>query len=88
MHELDVCALQAPLLPKNDPVHPLVSQRVKIIRDRFKGYFAVIKDVRSSGLTVEIDAQLAGTSPVQVIDWTDFVVVYELFLLSSFLPYF
>jgi hypothetical protein len=78
LHQLDVCEVQGPSLPKNDPVHPLVGQRVKVIRDHFKGYYALVKDVGSSGVMIELEARVAAnsSSPQQTVKWTSFVVVY------------
>jgi len=75
-------------LPKGKRVHPLVGQQVQVTRNQFKGYYALVKDVGSSSVMIEIEAQLVAQSSSLLVQWTDFKVVYELLLLSLFLPFF
>jgi hypothetical protein len=35
-HKLEISRTQAPLLPKNDPIHPLTGQRVVVVSGHFK----------------------------------------------------
>ncbi|KAH9980393.1 hypothetical protein BGW80DRAFT_1275581 [Lactifluus volemus] len=74
-HQFNVCAVQGPSLPRNDPVHPFVDRRVVITRGRFKSYRALIKDVGPSGVIVEPQALLVSrSSPRQLISWCDFIL--------------
>ncbi|KAF8268376.1 hypothetical protein EI94DRAFT_1700269 [Lactarius quietus] len=76
MREVQIASIQAPSLPKKDGVHPLVSQRVKVTRGNLKGYRALVKDVSTSYVMIEIDAKLVGANtPYAHIQWTDFVAV-------------
>ena len=75
-------------MPKGKRVNPLVGQWVQVTRNQFKGYYALVKDVGSSGITIEIEAQLVAQSSALLIQWTNLKVVYELLLLSLFLPFF
>ncbi|KAI9431322.1 hypothetical protein H4582DRAFT_2085153 [Lactarius indigo] len=68
--ELEVCSTQGPSLPKNDPVHPLMGQRVTIIRGPLKGLYGNIREVGATAITVEIPALMA-SSPIQTLKWTD-----------------
>jgi hypothetical protein len=78
LQRLDVCEVQGPSLPKNDPVHPLVGQRVQVTRNNFKGYYALVKDVGSSGVILELKARIGSnsSSPQQTVEWRDITVVY------------
>ncbi|KAH9982574.1 hypothetical protein BGW80DRAFT_1263871 [Lactifluus volemus] len=74
--QLNVCAIQGPSLPRNDPTHPFVGRRVVITRGAFKSYHGLIKDVGPSGVIVEPQALLVATSsPRQLVSWCDFIAV-------------
>lgn len=65
---------------KNDPVHPLVDQRVRVTRGCLKGYYALVKHVGRDDVTVEIEAHLVSRgSALQHISWADLVIVFVLF---------
>ncbi|KAI9429356.1 hypothetical protein H4582DRAFT_2065376 [Lactarius indigo] len=72
--ELEVCSTQGPSLPKNDPVHPLMGQRVTIIRGPLKGLYGNIREVGATAITVELPALMA-SSPIQTLKWTDLMLV-------------
>ncbi|KAH9162307.1 hypothetical protein EDB89DRAFT_2079838 [Lactarius sanguifluus] len=73
--ELEVCSTQGPSLPKNDPVHPLMTQRVTITRGPLKAHRGTIKEVGATAITVELPALMAGaSSPMQNLTWADLVL--------------
>jgi transcription antitermination factor NusG len=76
MQDLNISPVQGPSLPKDGPIHALVGQRVRVIRGHFKGYYALVKDVSSSGVRIELEARVATSSPQQTVQQTDFVIVY------------
>jgi hypothetical protein len=71
--------MQGPSLLKNDPVHPLVDQRVLVTRGSLKGYYALVKYVGRDDVTIEIDAHLVSRSSALQISWADLVIVFVLF---------
>ena len=72
VRELEVCSIQGPSLPKNDPVHPLLGKRIVIKHGHHKGYSSYIREVGSTALTVELDTLVTGTSsPYQLYKWDD-----------------
>ncbi|KAI9434833.1 hypothetical protein H4582DRAFT_2080504 [Lactarius indigo] len=73
--KLEVCSTQGPSLPKNDPVHPLMGQRVTIIRSPLKGLYSNIREVGATAITVELPALMA-LSPIQTLKWTDLMLAY------------
>lgn len=76
MRDVLVASTQGPSLPKKDRVNPLVGQRVMVTNGNFKGYHALVKDVDTSYIRIEVDAKLVGTNaPYAHIKWTDFMVV-------------
>ncbi|KAH9177216.1 hypothetical protein EDB89DRAFT_1902451 [Lactarius sanguifluus] len=73
--ELEVCSTQGPSLPKNDPVHPLMTRRVTITRGPLKAHRGTIKEVGATAITVELPALMAGaSSPMQNLTWADLVL--------------
>jgi transcription elongation factor len=76
VQDLNVSPIQGPSLPKDGPIHALVGQRVRVIRGHFKGYYALVKDVSSSGVRIELEARFATGSPLQTVDQADFLIVY------------
>ena len=60
--ELEVSGSQAPSLPANDPVHPLMGKRVVVTNGSHRGYNSYIRDVGNTAITVELSAMF--TSPV------------------------
>jgi hypothetical protein len=76
--------MQGPSLLKNDPVHPLVDQRVRVTRGVLKGYYALVKYVGRDDVTIEIEAHLVSrSSALQRILWADLVIVFVLFSFYS-----
>jgi hypothetical protein len=72
--------MQGPSLLKNDSVHPLVDQRVRVTRGNFKGYNALVKSVGRDDVTLEIEAHLVSrSSALQRISWADLFIVFVLF---------
>ncbi|KAI9465095.1 hypothetical protein BJY52DRAFT_1221185 [Lactarius psammicola] len=72
VRELEVCSIQGPSLPKNDPIHPLLGKRIVVKHGHRKGYSGYIREVGSTALTVELDALVTGTSsPYQLYKWDD-----------------
>jgi transcription antitermination factor NusG len=75
--ELEISRTQAPLLPKNDPIHPLTGQRVVIISGPFKGLYGNIREVGVATMVVELTALLAGaSSPHQSFKLHDLMIMY------------
>ena len=54
MRELEVSDSQAPRLPADDPVHPLLGTRVVVTHGPHKGYDGYIKDVRNTTISVKL----------------------------------
>jgi hypothetical protein len=76
--------MQGPSLLKNDPIHPLVDQRVRVTRGAHKGYYALVKYVGRDDVTIEIEAHLVSRSSAQQrISWADLVIVFVLFSFYS-----
>jgi hypothetical protein len=72
-------------LSKAHGIHPLIGQWVKVIYNHFKGYYALVKDVGSLGITIEIKAQLVvQNSAWQLIQWSNLMVVYVSFFFTLF----
>ena len=61
-HELKVSESQAPSLPTNDLVHPLIGKQVVVTHGQQMGYHGCIQEVGNATLTVELQALF--TSPV------------------------
>ncbi|KAI9445702.1 hypothetical protein BJY52DRAFT_1194142 [Lactarius psammicola] len=75
--ELEVCSIQAPSLPKNNPTHPLVGQRVVVIRGPLKGLYGNISEVGATEITVELSAFVTGaSSPFQNLKWPDIMPMF------------
>ena len=60
-HELEVSKSQAPSLPANTPVHPLIGKQVVVTHGQQRGYHGYIQ-VGNAALTVKLQALF--TSPV------------------------
>jgi transcription antitermination factor NusG len=76
MRDVQVSSIQGPSLPKKDHVHPLVGHRVKVTRGNFKGYRALVKDVSTSSVIIEVEAKVVGmNAPYVHIQWADFRIV-------------
>jgi hypothetical protein len=72
----NICAVQGPSFPQNDPIHPFISQQVMIKCGAFKSYHALVKDVSPSEVIVELQALLIAKSSLrQLISWYDFILV-------------
>jgi len=68
--------VQGPSLPKSDPVHPLVNQKVIVSQGPSKGLYGRIKEVGSEALSVELEAKVASsTNSCQPMKWTDLTLV-------------
>ena len=70
-HNLEICKVQGPSLPKSNPIHPLVDKQVVVKWGPLKGLYGRIKDVGSEVLTVELEAKVTGSrNSCQPIKWT------------------
>ena len=58
-HELEVSESQAPSLPANDPVHPLIGKQVVVTHGQQRGYHGCIQEVRNAALTVELQCYVS-----------------------------
>ena len=80
MRDVQVSSTQGPSLPKNDHVHLLVGQRVKVTQGNFKGYHGLVKDVSTSSVMIEVEAKLIGmNAPYVHIKWANFRIVWVKF---------
>jgi hypothetical protein len=76
-HKLEISRTQAPLLPKNDPIHPLTGQRVIIVSGHFKGLYSNIREVRDAAMVVELTTLLVGASLLcQCVKLHNLMIVY------------
>jgi hypothetical protein len=75
MRDLEICNVQATSLPKNTPTHPLTGQRIVITRGSLKGYYANIKFVGNTVITVEVDGLSGASSRIQTIKITDIMLM-------------
>ncbi|KAN0141162.1 hypothetical protein V8E53_000918 [Lactarius tabidus] len=76
MHDLEICKIQGLSLPKNDPIHPLVNQRILVTRGPSKGLYGCIKEVGSEAMSVKLEAKVASsTNLCQPMKWTDLTLV-------------
>jgi hypothetical protein len=74
--DLEICEVQGPSLPKSDPVHPLVDQKILVSRGPSKGLYGRIKEVGSEVLSVELEAKVASSAnSCQPMKWTDVILV-------------
>lgn len=74
--DLEICETQGLSLPKNDPVHPLVNQRILVSQGPSKGLYGRIKEVGSEAMSVELEAKVASsTNSCQPMKWTDLTLV-------------
>jgi hypothetical protein len=77
MWDLEVSASQAPALPANDLVHPLVGRRVVITQGPRRQYDGVVRDIGNTSVTVELPALFAGAvSPCQSYSWYHIRLMY------------
>ena len=83
MDNLEVCSIQGPRLPKNDPVHPLIGHRVRVTRGHFKGYDALVKYVGYDSVMIEIEGHLVSGRGRQEVEWEDLMAVYVYFTLLA-----
>ena len=75
MCNLEICNVQATSLPKNTLTHPLTGQRIMITRSSLKGYYANIKFVGNTIITVEVDGLSRASSRIQSIKSTDIMLM-------------
>ena len=70
MRELEVSDSQAPRLPADNPVHPLLGMRVVVTHGPHKGYDSYIKDVGNTTISVELRVLFTSSmSPLQNFGW-------------------
>ncbi|KAH9954821.1 hypothetical protein BGW80DRAFT_1467541 [Lactifluus volemus] len=83
--ELNVCAIQASSLPKDNLDYTIIGQRVMITRGPFKSYYGLVKEIGLPHVTVELDSHLVSrSSPRQNVPWKDIMTVYvSMFLFWS-----
>ena len=62
MHDLEICEVQGPSLPKSDPVDPLLGQNVVVSCGPLKGLYGWVTEVGSEMLTVELEAKVASSN--------------------------
>ena len=79
MDDLEVCSVQGPRLPRNDPIHPLIGQRVRVTGGQFKGYDALVKNVASEFVLIEIEGFLVSGGGLRQVKWKDVGAMYVLF---------
>ena len=68
--ELEVSGSQAPSLPTNDPIHPLIGKQVVVTHSQQRGYNRFITEVGNTAITVELQALITSSVlPCQNFAW-------------------
>lgn len=73
LRELDICAMQGPSLPQDEPIDRR-AQEVVITKGHYKGYYGRIKDVGREAVTIELEPLMGGSdSPLKLFKWDQFM---------------